>query len=323
MTNYIRFDWAMKRLLRNKANHSVIEGLLTSLFGQKVTILKFLESESNQETEDDKFNRVDILAENDKQELIIVEIQNTRELAYFHRMLYGVSKAITDYIGLGDEYDKVRKVYSVNIVYFELGQGKDYVYHGKTIFQGLHDPSDVLKLSVRQNEQFFGRKEKDVLKRKDAGDLFPEYYVLRVNDFDKVAKTPLDEWISYLKNGEIPDDSTAPGLERARECMRFDELPAAERRAYLRHMEAVRTQKSVLGTSRDEGFQEGLKEGRAEGLAKGLAEGIEKGIEKGIMQERAQMILSMSKGGLDIPNIVRITKLPQALVEKIINDFDT
>ena len=85
---------------------------------------------------------------------------------------------------MGDEYDKVRKVYSVNIVYFELGQGKDYVYHGKTIFQSLHDPSDVLKLSVRQNEQFFGRKEKDVLKRKDAGDLFPEYYVLRVNDFD-------------------------------------------------------------------------------------------------------------------------------------------
>ena len=28
----IRFDWAMKRLLRNKANFSVLEGLLTSTF---------------------------------------------------------------------------------------------------------------------------------------------------------------------------------------------------------------------------------------------------------------------------------------------------
>lgn len=159
MTNYIRFDWAMKRLLRDKANHSVIEGLLTSLFGEKVTIVKFLESESNQDAGDDKFNRVDILAENDKQELIIVEIQNTRELAYFHRMLYGVSKAITDYIGLGDDYDKVRKVYSVNIVYFDLGQGNDYVYHGKTTFHGLHEPHDVLKLSVRQSQAFFGQDE--------------------------------------------------------------------------------------------------------------------------------------------------------------------
>ena len=24
--NYIRFDWAIKRLLRNKANHAVLEG---------------------------------------------------------------------------------------------------------------------------------------------------------------------------------------------------------------------------------------------------------------------------------------------------------
>ena len=63
MDNYIRFDWAMKRLLRNKANHAVIEGLLESLLGRKYTIERFLESESNQETEEDKFNRVDILAE--------------------------------------------------------------------------------------------------------------------------------------------------------------------------------------------------------------------------------------------------------------------
>ena len=28
MESYIRFDWAMKRLLRNKANYAVLEGLL-------------------------------------------------------------------------------------------------------------------------------------------------------------------------------------------------------------------------------------------------------------------------------------------------------
>ena len=144
MENYIRFDWAMKRLLRNKANYAVIEGLLESLLGRKYTIERFLESESNQENEDDKFNRVDILAESDNKELTIIEIQNNRELTYFHRMLYGVSKAITDYINLGNDYDKVRKVYSINIVYFELGQGKDYVYHGKTFFRGLHDANDIL-----------------------------------------------------------------------------------------------------------------------------------------------------------------------------------
>lgn len=156
MANYIRFDWAMKRLLRNKANYVVLEGLMYSLLNEKFTINRFLDSESNQYSENDKFNRVDILAENEKGELAIFEIQNTHELSYFHRILYGVSKVITENIDLGDDYDKVKKVYSINIVYFSLGQAKDYVYHGKTIFQGLHEPHDVLKLSNRQSEVFFG-----------------------------------------------------------------------------------------------------------------------------------------------------------------------
>jgi len=95
MANYIRFDWAMKRLLRNKANYAVLEGFMCSLLNEKFKINRFLDSESNQQTENDKFNRVDILAENEKGEFIIFEIQNTREHTYFHRMLYGVSKVIT------------------------------------------------------------------------------------------------------------------------------------------------------------------------------------------------------------------------------------
>ena len=64
MANYIRFDWAMKRLLRNKANYAVLEGFMCSLLNEKFKINRFLDSESNQQTENDKFNRVDILAEN-------------------------------------------------------------------------------------------------------------------------------------------------------------------------------------------------------------------------------------------------------------------
>ena len=77
----IRFDWAMKRLLRNKANFSVLEGLLTTLLGEKIIIRRLLESESNQEDEYDKYNRVDMLAENSKGELVLIEVQNNNEYA--------------------------------------------------------------------------------------------------------------------------------------------------------------------------------------------------------------------------------------------------
>ena len=59
----IRFDWAMKRLLRQKSNFSVLEGFLSVLIGQEVKIINLKESESNQEHIKAKFNRVDIFVE--------------------------------------------------------------------------------------------------------------------------------------------------------------------------------------------------------------------------------------------------------------------
>lgn len=309
--NLIRFDWAMKRLLRDKSNHVVLEGFLSTLLGEDLHIVRFLESEANQTDASDKFNRTDMLVEDEQGRLLIIEVQNNHELDYFHRMLYGVSKTISEYINLGDDYDKVKKIYSINIVYFELGQGKDYVYHGKTIFRGLHDPDDVLQLSIRQRERFIG---------KDAGDIFPEYYVLRVNDFDKVAKTPLDEWIEFLKTGNIDSSATAKGLPEARERLRIDSLSDKDKQAYINDMEALRYQRSVIKTGWYEGRAEGLKEGHAEGLKEGLAEGFTKGEAKGRAEAKAEgekemalrmkeMAKRMKDAGMSVGDIAGFTQL--------------
>ena len=88
----ISFDWAMKKILRQKANFGILEGFLTELLKFDVKIEEILESEANQETEEDKFNRVDLLAKNEHNELILMEVQHRSEIDYFHRMLYGTSK---------------------------------------------------------------------------------------------------------------------------------------------------------------------------------------------------------------------------------------
>lgn len=293
--NLISFDWAMKRMLRQKSNFVVLEGFLTTLLKEKITIIRMLESEGNQEHEADKFNRVDMLAEDSKGELIIIEVQNNRELDYFHRMLYGVSKAVTDYISKGEPYSRVKKVYSINIVYFDLGQGKDYVYHGKTEFHGLHE-RDILGLSARQREQFTYR---------NAGEIFPEYYVLRVNEFDKHARTPLDEWIAFLKTGEIPNKPHAEGLKEAKEILNVNQLSEKERLRYESHMEALRYQRSVIQTGIIDGRAEGLAEGKAMGRAEGLVEGLAKG-EKLKQQEIAR---KMKMEGISAEMITKITGL--------------
>ena len=211
---YISFDWALKRLLRDKANFDVLEGFLTTLLEQPIKIHRLLESEGNKDRDDSKMNRVDILAENDKGELLLIEVQGESEFAYFQRILFGTSKLVTEYINGGENYENVKKVYSVNIVYFDLGQGKDFVYHGKTEFRGIHE-NDVLRLSPFQ-QQKFGVDE--VYK------LYPEYYILKVNDFNRWSKVPLEQWIYFLANSDIPEDADAPGLREAREKLRFSQM---------------------------------------------------------------------------------------------------
>ena len=251
-SNYIRFDWAMKRLLRNKANFAVLEGLLTTLLGETILIQKLLESESNQEDEFDKYNRVDMLAENSKGELILIEVQNNNEYAYFQRMLFGASKLVTEYINRGEGYDQVRKVYSVNIVYFSLGCGKDLVYHGKTEFRGIHQ-GDILELTPFQKQTF---------KVDSVSQLYPEYYILKVNDFNQVAKSPLEEWIYYLNTGDIPDTATAPGLNEARQRLKLDRMTKEELNAYYRHLDNIVILRDNIFTERAEGRAEGEREAR-------------------------------------------------------------
>jgi predicted transposase/invertase (TIGR01784 family) len=306
--SFVRFDWAAKRLLRQKSNFVVLEGLLSTLLDEDIRIERILESEGNKKTKEDKFNRVDLLAENSRGELIIVEVQNNRELDYFHRMLYGVSKAITEYIYEGEEYDQVKKLYSVNIVYFDLGQGEDYVYHGRTEFRGIHK-NDVLKLSVRQQEQFT---------RKEIGDLYPEYYVLRVDEFDKKAVTPLDEWIYFLKTGDIPEKNHAKGLPEAREVLRVDHLNPSERTEYDAHMESLRYERSVIKTSLIEGRAEGKAEGKIEGKAEGKAEGKIEGKIEGKAEGLAEVVLRSANAGLPAEMIANITGLTQDEITAIL-----
>lgn len=308
---YIRFDWAIKRLLRQKANFDVLDGFLTVFLNQKVKVIEILESESNQQDATDKFNRVDIKAKDEKGDIIIVEVQNTTELYYLELILYGVAKAITEHIDLGNSYKEVKKIYSISILYFDLGKGSDYLYVGQNNFVGVHT-KDQLQVNA---------KERGTIVKKSPSDIFPEYILVRVNEFNKVAVTPLEEWIEYLKNGEIRPDTQAPGLQEARKKLQYYSMNDADRLAYDKHIDSVMIQNDVLESARDEGLAQGMAQGMAQGIEKGMAQGIEKGmaqgIEKGIAQgieqgaqrEKIALAKKLIAKGLSIPEISEITNL--------------
>ena len=293
--SYISFDWALKRLLRDKANFGVLEGFLTTLLNTNIKINRLLESEGNKNREDSKYNRVDLLAEDTDGELLLIEVQGEPEFAYFQRMLFGASKLVTEYINSGENYEHVKKVYSVNIVYFDLGQGEDVVYIGKTVFRGIHN-NEVLKLSPFMQQKF---------KTDEVSQLFPEYIILKVNDFNRWSKVPLDQWLYFLATSDIPEEADAPGLQEAREKLNLMKMNREEQAAYDRYLMERAILRNTMVTAREEGLFEGERKGHAKGIAEGRAEGRAEGHKEGRM-ETAKNLKAM---GLNIDDIVKATGL--------------
>ncbi|MEY4938107.1 MAG: hypothetical protein RIS64_4468 [Bacteroidota bacterium] len=281
------FDWAIKKVLRHKENFDVLEGFLSELLGFDVWIQNILESEGNKQTENDKWDRVDILVQTRERELMLIEIQYDDEEDYFHRMVYGISKLISEYIHEGQRYGQIKKAYSINILYFRLGQGQDYIYeyHGS----------------------FIGRKKKDVLnatnyqKKKYAiqtvADIFPKYYILRVGSF-KAEKPvePIDEWFYFLKNSEIKDSFKAKGMKRAKTVLNVERMSLEERRAYQRHIENRRIENSVLETAVDKAVDRTRRLEKIETAQKALATGVPQEVIATITGLSTQEVALLAQG---------------------------
>ena len=282
----MRFDWAIKHLLPVKTNFVVLEGFLSVLLNETVKIKQILSSQSNQETEDDKYNDVDILVENAKGELIIIEVQNTKEYDYFHRILYGTSKAIAEYIKEGKAYAEVKKVISITIAYFDLGQGEDYVYHGTNTFRGIHK-KDILTLSDKQKELY---------DKQHVYQIYPEYWIIKAGIFnEEEVHDELDEWIYFFKTGEVKDEFTAPGLAEAKEKLDKLKLTPEERREYEAFLERLRKIASLQQTEMED-------------------------VKDLIKEAKIDIIMELWLDNTPISKIAKYVKMLESEVEKIIEN---
>lgn len=282
----MRFDWAIKSLLRDKANFDVLEGFLCALLGEEeITIENVLESESNAE-EGKKFNRVDLLVHDRLGRKFIVEVQNQREADYLERLLFGASKVIVENLPLGNAYRQVVKVISISILYFNLGVGDDYVYTGTTEFKGLHTGHSLkVRERIETPQATFTYRAKNI---------FPEYYLINVERFEDMIQSPLDEWIYLLKHSAVRADFNARNIDKAAQKLALLRMSPEERRRYEHYLESVAIERDVIETA----IQEGLEKGRAEGLEKGLEKGREEG------EQAARRVVACNLLGLLPPEVI-------------------
>ena len=254
----IRFDWAIKSLLRDKANFDVLEGFLAALLeDDSIQIIELLGEEGQQDDEDEKFNRVDILVKDDKDRRIIIEVQTTRESDYLERLLFGTSKSIVENIGIGKAYKNIHKIISVSILFFNLGRGEDYLYHGTTSFVGMNDGKPLI---IKRKEEAVINGQK-VIKFKDRN-IFPEYYLIRVEKYPNIIRRKIDEWIYLIKNDQVSAGSTSKNIDKAAEKLDFINMSEQEKKRYERFLINLHREEDILETAKEEGEAIGLKKAK-------------------------------------------------------------
>ena len=166
------------------------------------------------------------------------------------------------------------------------------------MFRGIHT-QDELQLNINQKDRF--RKEV-------PADLYPEYFILKINTFDKVAKSSLDEWIYYLKNGALPQTYKAKGLKEVEKKLKVEKMEPTAKKQFQKYVEDMRISRSAFETARYEGRSEGL------------AEGSLKGKMEGRLEVKRQIVLTSFKHGLPVELISSITELSVEEVEAILNE---
>ena len=270
-----------------------MSGFLSALLKKNIIITGILESETNQLSATDKYTRVDILAEDVAGTKFIIEVQNSYNQPYLQRMLYGASKMLVESVVSGEDYSKLRKVISINILYYQFQGGKDSIYRGKT-----HLIGDTTGEELELTEE-----EKEAYKAERPSDLFIEFVIIALSNFDGHLRSQIDAWMYLFINDSLPQK---PEIELSAEVIQAKEvvhdlfLNAEERKAHDDYLMEVWDARNITQTAHDTGKIEGRIEGLVEGEKIGIEKGLQIGKAEGLQEGELKGKLLAAKAMLDM-----------------------
>ena len=345
----ISFDYAIKDILRDKANFDILSGFLTELLEKQVTVMEVLESEVNPTVpasiegkagktgkikkvrKTGKVSRMDLKAKIDDDEIAVFEIQYFDKVDFMGKILFNACKTVVEQIKIGMKFD-IKKVYSINISYYGLDAEDEYVFTANlNEFRGIHY-DEVIPFSQKLDPNSDAPK-----------DIHPEYFLILPNNFEeederkrknknrkkdfvpkKPTKSKFDEWVYVLKNSVVKSEFTAAGIQAAGKKLSILKMTPQQKAAYEAELMAMAAQKSELQTAEMKGEAKGEVKGVAKGLAKGLAEGKEigraEGKEFGVQKEKVDTVIRGRIKGLSIDTIADVTDLTPEQIIKILKE---
>ena len=291
----VSFDYAIKYLLKDKADYDVVEGFISAIISSNgyppVKIKAQLESESNKEEPEMKRSLADLIVSDEKGAMYIVEIDRSHTDFFLHKACFNTSRLIVDSIASGTDYSQIKKVIHINLIHFPFPyyrEAKAPIHHGKTIFHEVDkdNPQDIHLTDM--SHRFF-----------DVNHIFPEYFVVSAPLFDDKIKNETDEWLYIMKHSAIKEDFKSPYMKKFAERFNILRMTPEEQAEYREHTSKTLKDRDYLVTAKAEGREEGRVEGEA------------KGIEK--------TALNMLRENLDIKLISQVTGLSAEEITKLKN----
>lgn len=200
MSDLISFDYAIKYLLKDKGDYSIVEGfisaLLKSIGYKEVKILALLDTESNKEDPKNKRSLADLIVGDEDNHQYIIEIERNVKDSFIHKACFNSSRLIVDNLAQREDYTQIVKIFHISLLYFPVGKGT--VYHGKTI---IHEIETKERLTVHI-------KNKETAEIFDATDILPEYFIISVPQFNDRLEKEIDDWLYVMKHESVPSTST-------------------------------------------------------------------------------------------------------------------
>jgi predicted transposase/invertase (TIGR01784 family) len=307
----ISFDYAIKYLLRDKGDYSIVEGFISALLQTKgyknVKIVALLESESNREDSKSKRSLADLIVEDEDHHKYIVEIERNTKDSFIHKACFNTARLIVDSIAQRVDYTQIQKIFHISLLYFSIGKGSEAIFHGETVVYTM-DKEEKLCVHI---------KNQDTGEVFDATNIFPEYFFISVPLFNDRLEREIDEWMHVMKYDKVPDNYRSPYMAQVAEKLSILKMTKEERDRYYYYQKNLCSDRDELSFARAEGKEEGRAEGRSEGVAIGREEGRAEGIAMGKEEGRADgeyrakidIAKKMLSQGADIDFIVNITGL--------------
>jgi len=271
-------DLAFKKIFGNEKHKNILISFLNAVLDfkgdKKIVDVTLVNPYQVPKIPELKETILDIKAKNQKDESFIVEMQKKDLGDFAKRSLYYTSKAYVSQLDKGNDYSKLKKVYFIGILNFNIFENKDYISRHLIINQ------ETLKQDLKDFE-------------------FTFIELPKFNKSLNELETILDKWIYFIKNAEnlemIPKEFKNQEFKEAFEiatqtAWNKDELEVYE---YIALKEADEI--NALRTAEKKGLEKGLQKGREEGRKLEKIEIAKKALQNGVDIETIKLLTSLDE----------------------------